>query len=115
MGAVAAELAAYSIITSDNPRYESPEAIAGQIEAGYRAVRPDGYAVELDRRRAIHEIIRMAAKGDTVLVAGKGHETYQEFEGTVVPFDDRLYARATLEELGFARSSRRSEKNSNAH
>jgi UDP-N-acetylmuramoyl-L-alanyl-D-glutamate--2,6-diaminopimelate ligase len=115
MGAVAAELASYSIITSDNPRHESPEAIARQIETGYCTVRADGYTLELDRRRAIHEIIRLAGKGDTVLVAGKGHETYQEFEGTVVPFDDRLYARATLEELGYAKPGRRSEKSPNAH
>ena len=53
----------------------------------------------MDRRRAIDEIIRMAQEGDSVLIAGKGHETYQEFEDTVVPFDDRIYAQETLEVL----------------
>jgi UDP-N-acetylmuramoyl-L-alanyl-D-glutamate--2,6-diaminopimelate ligase len=64
-------------------------------------VKARDYAVELDRKRAISEIISLAKPGDTVLLAGKGHETYQEFEGTVVPFDDRVYAREALENLGF--------------
>jgi len=102
MGKVAAELANFTIITSDNPRRESPEKIAAAIEDGFRSVRPDGYRVELDRQRAIDEIIRTAEAGDTVLLAGKGHETYQEFEDTVVPFDDRLHAIETLEAVGHA-------------
>jgi UDP-N-acetylmuramoyl-L-alanyl-D-glutamate--2,6-diaminopimelate ligase len=101
MGRVAAQHADFTLITSDNPRKESPEAIAQAIEEGFRSIRTEGYQVELDRRRAIDEIIRLARPGDTVLIAGKGHETYQEFEDTVVPFDDRLYARETLENLGF--------------
>ncbi len=100
MGRVAAELADYTIITSDNPRKESATWIAAQIEEGFRAVRRDGHLVELDRHRAIDELIRMARPGDVVLLAGKGHETYQEFEDTVVPFDDRVHARETLEALG---------------
>jgi UDP-N-acetylmuramoyl-L-alanyl-D-glutamate--2,6-diaminopimelate ligase len=60
--------------------------------------------VELDRRRAIHQIIATAKPGDAVLIAGKGHETYQEFEGTVVPFDDRVHAREALESLDFGKS-----------
>jgi UDP-N-acetylmuramoyl-L-alanyl-D-glutamate--2,6-diaminopimelate ligase len=101
MGKVAAELADFTIITSDNPRRESPEKIAAAIEGGFRSVRPDGYRVELDRRRAIDEIIRTAEAGDTVLLAGKGHETYQEFEDTVIPFDDRVHAHETLETFGW--------------
>jgi UDP-N-acetylmuramoyl-L-alanyl-D-glutamate--2,6-diaminopimelate ligase len=101
MGRVAAELADFSLITSDNPRKESAATIAAQIEVGYRAVREEGYRIELDRRRAIEELIRSAQPGDTVLIAGKGHETYQEFEDTVVPFDDRGHARETLELLGY--------------
>jgi UDP-N-acetylmuramoyl-L-alanyl-D-glutamate--2,6-diaminopimelate ligase len=101
MGKIAAELADLAIITSDNPRKEKPEKIAAQIEEGFREVRPDRYRVELDRRRAIHEIIAEATEGDSVLIAGKGHETYQEFEDTVVPFDDRIHAREALEALGF--------------
>jgi UDP-N-acetylmuramoyl-L-alanyl-D-glutamate--2,6-diaminopimelate ligase len=101
MGRAAAELADFTLITSDNPRRESPHAIAAQIEEGHRSVRRAGYRVELDRRRAIDEIIREARSGDTVLIAGKGHETYQEFEDTIVPFDDRIHARETLEALGY--------------
>jgi UDP-N-acetylmuramoyl-L-alanyl-D-glutamate--2,6-diaminopimelate ligase len=97
MGKVAARLADATLITSDNPRKESPAAIAAQIEAGYRQVRDDSYRIELDRQRAIGEIIQQARAGDTVLIAGKGHETYQEFEDTVIPFDDRIYVRESLE------------------
>src|SRR3989475_13175737 len=101
MGKVAAELADFTLITSDNPRRESPEKIAAAIEEGFRSARPDGYRVESDRKRAIDQILRSANPGDTVLIAGKGHETYQEFEDTVIPFDDRIYARETLETLGW--------------
>ena len=101
MGRAAAELADFTFITSDNPRRESPEAIAAQIEEGYRNVRSDGYRVVLDRSRAIEAIIGEAKAGDAVLIAGKGHETYQEFEDTVVPFDDRVHAREALEILGW--------------
>ncbi|HEY0551042.1 MAG TPA: UDP-N-acetylmuramoyl-L-alanyl-D-glutamate--2,6-diaminopimelate ligase, partial [Verrucomicrobiae bacterium] len=99
MGRVAAEFADHTIITSDNPRNEQPEKIAAQIEEGFRGVKQRGYVVELDRKRAISEIISMAKPGDTVLLAGKGHETYQECEDTIVPFDDRVYAREALENL----------------
>lgn len=101
MGRVAAKLADFVVITSDNPRKEAPAAIAAQVEEGFRRVRRKDYRVELDRRRAIDEIIRLAQPGDTVLIAGKGHETYQEFEDTVVPFDDRVCAREALEALGY--------------
>ena len=97
MGRIAAEMADYTCITSDNPRKESPEKIAGQIEDGYRAVKQRDYLIELDRKRAIQHIISMAVAGDSVLIAGKGHETYQEFEDTIVPFDDRAHAREALE------------------
>jgi UDP-N-acetylmuramoyl-L-alanyl-D-glutamate--2,6-diaminopimelate ligase len=102
MGKVAAELADHTFITTDNPRKEQPEAIAAMVEEGFRSVRQDGYQVELDRSRAIDEIIRMAQPGDLVLIAGKGHETYQEFEDTVVPFDDRVYAQETLDAMGYS-------------
>jgi UDP-N-acetylmuramoyl-L-alanyl-D-glutamate--2,6-diaminopimelate ligase len=101
MGRVAAECADFTIITSDNPRNEKPETIAAQIEEGFRSLKTRDFAVELDRKRAISEIISLAKRGDTVLLAGKGHETYQEFEDTVVPFDDRVYACEALESLGF--------------
>jgi UDP-N-acetylmuramyl-tripeptide synthetase len=101
MGRAAAELADHTLITSDNPRRESPAAIAAQIEAGYRAVRSDRFGVVLDRAQAIRQVLHLARAGDTVLIAGKGHEAYQEFEDTVVPFDDRAHAHAALEELGW--------------
>ncbi len=102
MGAVAAEHADFTLITSDNPRRESPAAIAAQIEEGFRTIKQTDYAVELDRKRAIAEILSRAQPGDTVLLAGKGHETYQEFEDTVVPFDDRVFAREALEDMKHA-------------
>ena len=106
MGAVAAELADFTLITSDNPRTEAPASIAAQIEAGCRSVRADACALELDRRQAIGKILGLAQAGDTVLIAGKGHETYQEFEDTVIPFDDRLHAQEALETCGFVADSR---------
>lgn len=102
MGEVAARMADATWITSDNPRHELPETIATDIERGYQQVRADGCTVELDRRRAITLAIRRAQPGDTVLIAGKGHETYQEFEGVVIPFDDRIYAREALETMGYS-------------
>ena len=99
MGRVAAEFADFTLITSDNPRNESMEKIAAQIEEGFRSVKQRDYAIELDRKRAIGEIISLAKRGDTVLLAGKGHETYQEFEDTVVPFDDRVHASEALANL----------------
>src|SRR2546425_286420 len=105
MGQLATELADFTLITSDNPRRESPEQIAAAIEEGFRRVRRDGYRLELDRQRAVEQIIRAAQPGDTVLIAGKGHETYQEFEDTVIPFDDRVHARETLEALGWRATS----------
>ncbi len=97
MGSVAAQLADVTVVTSDNPRRESPESIIQQIVDGHRARRQDGLEIEVDRRMAIERILRMAKPGDTVLLAGKGHETYQEFENTVIPFDDREHAREVLQ------------------
>jgi UDP-N-acetylmuramoyl-L-alanyl-D-glutamate--2,6-diaminopimelate ligase len=101
MGAAAAEWADEIIITTDNPRREDPGIIAEQVAEGCRATRTDGFEIELDRARAIDEIIRRARPGDTVLIAGKGHETYQEMGDTVMPFDDREQARQMLAALGF--------------
>jgi UDP-N-acetylmuramoyl-L-alanyl-D-glutamate--2,6-diaminopimelate ligase len=105
MGKIAGEMADFTIITSDNPRKESAERIAAQIEEGYRSARTEGYTVELDRQRAIAQLLGKAEPGDTVLIAGKGHETYQEFQDTVVPFDDRVHAQEALEQLGFRAGS----------
>ena len=95
MGAIAERLADLAIVTDDNPRGEDGDAIVAQIVAGMRA--PDHAMVERDRARAIRFAIEQARAGDVVLIAGKGHETYQEIAGTRRPFDDLHVARAALE------------------
>jgi UDP-N-acetylmuramoyl-L-alanyl-D-glutamate--2,6-diaminopimelate ligase len=96
MGEIAARLADSCVVTSDNPRSERPEAIIDEILAGVPKG-ADGVHVEPDRRRAIALALEGAEGGDTVVVAGKGHEQGQEFEaGRKVPFDDR---QVTIEEL----------------
>jgi UDP-N-acetylmuramoyl-L-alanyl-D-glutamate--2,6-diaminopimelate ligase len=87
MGKVAARLADYSIITNDNPRNEVPEKIAAEIAAGFDSERK--YEIMLDRKAAIARGLGLIGKKDVLLIAGKGHETYQEFNGAIVPFDDR--------------------------
>ena len=89
MGQVAADLSQQVILTSDNPRYEKPEEIIEEIIAGVpEDKRIDVLAIP-DRRQAIKTAVMLAREGDIVLVAGKGHETYQEIEGKKYPFDDR--------------------------
>jgi len=94
MGQAAADLADYSIITSDNPRNEEPEVIVSEIVEGF--AEQQQFDVELDRRNAIEKGIKMMRRKDILLVAGKGHETYQELQGTIVPFDDRETVREIL-------------------
>ena len=94
MGAVAAQLADYTILTSDNPRKENPAAIIAEIRAGFGDRRH--YDVVEDRAEAIRRAVGMARAGDVVLVAGKGHEPFQELANTVVPFDDREIVRGLL-------------------
>ena len=95
MGAVAARAADHVFITSDNPRSEAPERICEDIRAG--TVGAAGRVqVEPDRRKAIAAALRAAGPGDAVLIAGKGHETFQEVAGTHLPFDDSAVAREVL-------------------
>jgi UDP-N-acetylmuramoyl-L-alanyl-D-glutamate--2,6-diaminopimelate ligase len=89
MGQVACELADYSILTTDNPRTEDPREILKQVEESFTSTGCGRYQVLEDRREAIERALDIARPGDTVLIAGKGHETYQEFADTVVPFSDR--------------------------
>jgi UDP-N-acetylmuramoyl-L-alanyl-D-glutamate--2,6-diaminopimelate ligase len=99
MGRIGAELSDLAIVTSDNPRSEDPDAIIAQILAGIGDDR-EGVRVEPDRRSAIGLAFREAAAGDTVVIAGKGHEQGQEFEaGRKIPFDDRNVAREELRAL----------------
>jgi UDP-N-acetylmuramoyl-L-alanyl-D-glutamate--2,6-diaminopimelate ligase len=94
MGKVAARIADYSIITTDNPRNEIPEKIAADIAAGFDSERK--YETLLDRKAAIARGLELIGKKDVLLVAGKGHETYQEFNGAIFPFDDREAVREAL-------------------
>ena len=103
MGEIATRLADRVIVTSDNPRSEDPEAIIEEILAG------SGADVEhdADRRSAIAAAIASAGSGDVVVIAGKGHEQGQEFDGgRKVPFDDVTVAREALRELQSAPASR---------
>jgi murE/murF fusion protein len=92
MGGIAARLAQRVVLTSDNPRDEDPQAILGEIIAGM----PQAPAVEPDRALAILSAIWSARAEDVVLLAGKGHETYQEAQGARLPFDDREWSRLAL-------------------
>ncbi|MBP1156281.1 MULTISPECIES: UDP-N-acetylmuramoyl-L-alanyl-D-glutamate--2,6-diaminopimelate ligase [unclassified Paenibacillus] len=98
MGGVAAEYADHLFVTSDNPRTEDPERILqdivpGLTKAGYD---PSRYELITDRREAIHKAIRRAVPGDCILIAGKGHETYQDIMGVKHPFDDREVAKEAI-------------------
>jgi len=96
MGALATRLSDMVIITSDNPRSEKPEEIIKEIEAG--AVRKN-YLVEPDRKEAIKRAVLMAGEGDIVLIAGKGHETYQEISGERYAFNDREVLEEAIKQL----------------
>ncbi|MHB8382446.1 MAG: UDP-N-acetylmuramoyl-L-alanyl-D-glutamate--2,6-diaminopimelate ligase [Candidatus Binataceae bacterium] len=107
MGAIAARLADVPIITSDNPRSEAPNAIVGEIEAGLReamkepGARAKDFSVEPDRRAAIALALKIAQPGDTVIVAGKGHENYQLVGDRVLAFDDRTVIGELVREHGY--------------
>lgn len=111
MGQVATALSDLTIVTSDNPRQEAPEAIIAEIEAGIdrgtiEKLGPEddemplgvnSYMVIADRKAAIERAIAMACAGDIVLIAGKGHEDYQILKTGKIPFDDRVVAAAALQ------------------
>jgi UDP-N-acetylmuramoyl-L-alanyl-D-glutamate--2,6-diaminopimelate ligase len=93
MGRTAGEASDWCVVTSDNPRSEDPEAICREVSAGMNGHR---HEVVLDRRAAIRRAVAMAQSGDIVLIAGKGHEDYQEFADRKVPFDDVSEAVAAI-------------------
>lgn len=95
MGAIVSSLADVAVVTSDNPRSEDPTAIIAEILRGMAGGRAE-VEVEPDRRRAIARAVALARPGDFVIIAGKGHEPYQEINGTRHPFDDRVVAREAL-------------------
>lgn len=97
MGEVAAKLSDYCIVTSDNPRSEDPERILLDVEQGVkRQMASDQYVLKVDRREAIMTAIQMAQKDDFIIIAGKGHETYQIIGDQTIEFDDRKVAREVL-------------------
>ncbi len=95
MGEISAKLSDYSIITSDNPRTEEPMDIIREVEAGVKPV-TDKYEILADRRDAIFKAIEMAQKGDSVIIAGKGHEDYEIFKDKTIHFDDAEVAEEAL-------------------
>lgn len=98
MGKVAAQGSDFLFVTSDNPRTEDPDQIIQEILTGVEGV---DYISLRDRREAIWRACHLAKPGDTILIAGKGHETYQIFGTEVHPFDDREVAREALRGLGY--------------
>ncbi len=96
MGRVAARLADWTVLTSDNPRSEDPAEIIAAIERGFTKEAVRAYEVEPDRRKAIVRALATANKGDIVLVAGKGHENYQIFRDRTVHFSDVEVVEETL-------------------
>lgn len=104
MGMAAAEGSDYVVLTSDNPRSEDPLAIMTDAMVGLRRF-DTPHLAEPDRERAIKKAIEAAAPGDVVILAGKGHETYQILRDGPVPFDDREVARRVLHSFGYARSA----------
>ncbi len=94
MGGISSQLADYTIITSDNPRTEDPDRIIDMIEQGMTT---EEYIRITDRRKAIYEALRIAESGDVVVIAGKGHETYQDVMGKKHHFDDREVVRDYFE------------------
>ena len=99
MGEIGARLADVLVVTDDNPRSEEPAAIRAAVLEGTAGAEGVEVLEIGDRREAIRRVVSMAGPGDTVVIAGKGHETGQEIRGTVHPFDDRDELRAALEDL----------------
>ena len=95
MGKIAVKIADRVILTSDNPRSESPESIIDDILSGIKD--REKVEVEANRRKAIQLVLKHASSGDTILVAGKGHENYQEIDGIKYPFDDRQVVKESVQ------------------
>ena len=98
MGEISGRIADYTIITSDNPRTEDPEKIVKQIEEGIKKTNGK-YEVVVDRTEAIEHAIKMANKRDIIVLAGKGHEPYQEINGKKYPFDERIIVNEIIDKM----------------
>ena len=98
MGEISGRIADFTFITSDNPRTEEPEKIVNEIEKGMKKTKGK-YKVIVDRTEAIKEAIKMATKRDIIVLAGKGHEPYQEINGEKYPYDERIIVREIIDEL----------------
>lgn len=96
MAKVACNYSQQTILTSDNPRTEAPEAILEDMQAGVPPYAVQKTLIIQDRRQAIRTACRLARTGDIVLVAGKGHEKYQEIKGVKYPFDDKKELKTEL-------------------
>jgi UDP-N-acetylmuramoyl-L-alanyl-D-glutamate--2,6-diaminopimelate ligase len=94
MGKIAARLSSKVIFTSDNPRDENPETIIQQMEAGVEGQFYKKLLKITDRKEAIRTAVMLASPGDVILIAGKGHETYQEINGVKHPFDDKAIVKS---------------------
>lgn len=99
MGRIVAELSDVAIVTSDNPRSEDPDRIIEMMMEGIDPAQRSHVYKVADRREAIRMAARMAVRGDTILIAGKGHETYQEIRGVKYPFDDKNAVQDALDEI----------------
>ncbi len=95
MGEISGKIADFTFITTDNPRTESPEEIVKEIEEGIKKTKGK-YKVVVDRKEAIKEAINMANKQDIIVLAGKGHEPYQEINGKKYPFDERIIVKEII-------------------
>lgn len=96
MGRISGKYADFTIITSDNPRTEEPDSIIRMIEEGLTESDSKEYVKEADRKKAIFTALEMASKNDVIVIAGKGHEEYQEFKDYRIPFSDRCVAEEWL-------------------
>ncbi len=98
MGEISGKIASYTIITSDNPRTEDPESIVREIEEGMKKTKGK-YECIVDRTEAIKKAISMANKNDIIVLAGKGHETYQEINHVKHPYDERVIIKSIIDEM----------------
>ncbi len=109
MGEAAGSLSDVAILTSDNPRSEDPLLIMNDVRVGLQRT-GNPHLAEVDRETAIAKALGMAHEGDVVVIAGKGHETYQIFKDRTLPFDDRAVAREILRDMGFNKGDRHGPK-----